>query len=64
MTGGGLRAALRAGKRVYGPLIVSPSPRWLDTVTGLGLDFVFIDTEHIALDRMALSWMCQACLAR
>jgi hypothetical protein len=42
---------LRAGRRVYGSLIVSPSPRWPDTVAKLGLDFVFIDTEHIALDR-------------
>jgi 4-hydroxy-2-oxoheptanedioate aldolase len=24
-----------------------------------GLDFVFIDTEHIPLDRSQLSWMCQ-----
>lgn len=24
-----------------------------------GIDFVFIDTEHIALDREQLSWMCQ-----
>jgi 4-hydroxy-2-oxoheptanedioate aldolase len=28
-------------------------------VAGCGLDFVFIDTEHIALDRAQLSWMCQ-----
>jgi 4-hydroxy-2-oxoheptanedioate aldolase len=25
-----------------------------------GLDFVFIDTEHIPIDRVTLSWMCQA----
>ena len=25
----------------------------------LGIDFVFIDTEHIPLDRAQLSWMCQ-----
>jgi 2-keto-3-deoxy-L-rhamnonate aldolase RhmA len=54
-----LRSALRAGRRIYGTLIVSPSPRWPDTVAKLGLDFVFIDTEHIALDRAQLSWMCQ-----
>lgn len=54
-----LATALREGRRVYGTLIVSPSPRWPDTVAGLGLDFVFIDTEHIALDRAQLSWMCQ-----
>ncbi|MGH8020835.1 MAG: HpcH/HpaI aldolase family protein [Opitutaceae bacterium] len=28
-------------------------------IAGVGLDFVFIDTEHIALDRGILSWMCQ-----
>lgn len=60
MNNASLRAALRAGRRVYGTLVVSPSPRWPDTVASLGLDFVFIDTEHIALDRAQLSWMCQA----
>jgi 4-hydroxy-2-oxoheptanedioate aldolase len=54
-----LKTALRAGRRIYGTLIVSPSPRWPDSVAKLGLDFVFIDTEHIALDRAQLSWMCQ-----
>ncbi|MEZ6128704.1 MAG: aldolase/citrate lyase family protein [Planctomycetaceae bacterium] len=44
---------------VFGTLIVSPSPRWPDAVRSCGLDFVFIDTEHIALDRAELSWMCQ-----
>jgi 4-hydroxy-2-oxoheptanedioate aldolase len=28
-------------------------------VRACGLDFVFIDTEHIAIDRAQLSWMCQ-----
>lgn len=60
MTGNELKAALRAGQRVYGTLIVSPSPMWLAPVKSLGLDFVFIDTEHIALDREKLSWMCHA----
>lgn len=59
-----LKRALAGGQRAYGTLIVSPSPRWPDTVAGLGLDFVFIDTEHIALDRAQLSWMCQAYRAR
>ncbi len=52
--------ALRAGRTVFGTLIVSPSPRWPEAVRGCGLDFVFIDTEHIAIDRAELSWMCQA----
>ena len=25
-----------------------------------GCDFVFIDTEHIPIDREKLSWMCRA----
>jgi len=54
-----LRNKLLAGEQVFGTLIVSPSPRWPDAVQGCGLDFVFIDTEHIALDRAELSWMCK-----
>jgi len=50
---------LHRGGPVFGTLIVSPSPRWPEVVRGCGLDFVFIDTEHIALDRQQLSWMCQ-----
>ncbi len=54
-----LRECLRTGRQVFGTLIVSPSPRWPEVVATCGLDFVFIDTEHIALDRAQLSWMCQ-----
>lgn len=54
-----LHAAIRSGKRVYGTLIVADSPRWPEQIAQVGLDFVFIDTEHIALDRKTLSWMCQ-----
>ena len=42
---------LRAGELVFGTLIVSPSPMWPVALQESGLDFVFIDTEHIALDR-------------
>jgi 4-hydroxy-2-oxoheptanedioate aldolase len=45
---------------LFGTLIVSPSPMWPAALEGSGLDFVFIDTEHIALDRAQVSWMCQA----
>jgi 4-hydroxy-2-oxoheptanedioate aldolase len=54
-----LRERLRSGQTCLGTLIVSPSPRWPEAVKSAGLDFVFIDTEHIALDRAQLSWMCQ-----
>lgn len=53
------RERLVAGDPLFGTLIVSPSPRWPDAVKGSGIDFVFIDTEHIAIDREKLSWMCQ-----
>jgi len=53
-------ARLRSAERLYGTLLVSPSPHWVPVVAGLGLDFVFIDTEHIPLDREKLAWMCQA----
>jgi staphyloferrin B biosynthesis citrate synthase len=59
MTAKELARALRQDSPVFGTLIVSPSPRWPEVVRGCGLDFVFIDTEHIALDRAELSWMCQ-----
>ncbi len=52
--------SLKGGNTVYGTLIVSTSPRWLSVANTLGLDYVFIDTEHIAIDRERLSWMCQA----
>ncbi len=51
---------LRTGELVFGTLIVSPSPMWPVALQESGLDFVFIDTEHIALDRAQVSWMCQA----
>ncbi len=60
MTGKQLREALRAGKRVYGTCIVSPSASWAPMIASCGLDFVFIDTEHIPIDRAELSWMCRA----
>jgi 4-hydroxy-2-oxoheptanedioate aldolase len=50
---------LRAGEPLFGTLLVSPSPMWPRALEGSGLDFVFIDTEHIALDRAQVSWMCQ-----
>lgn len=64
MTGNELRETLKNGSRVYGTLIVSTSPRWLDIVKQLNMDFVFIDTEHIAVDRQQLSWMCHAYMGK
>lgn len=58
MNGYDLKNAIRQGKRVYGTLIASTSPRWMKLIKKAGLDFVFIDTEHVPIDRDTLSWMC------
>lgn len=59
MNGQQLISALRSGQTVFGTLIASPSPLWPPRVKQLGLDLVFIDTEHIPLDRSMVAWMCQ-----
>ena len=59
MTGTELKQRFRLDDPVFGTLIVSPSPAWPAAVKECGLEFVFIDTEHIALDRERLSWMCR-----
>lgn len=59
-TGRQIRDALHTGQRVYSTAVISPSPRWPELVRQAGVDFVFLDTEHIPLDRQTLSWMCQA----
>lgn len=60
MNGSQFRQDLRAGRRLYGTMVASPSPRWVPLLAGMPLDFVFIDTEHLPIDRHQLSWMCQA----
>lgn len=60
MTFADFRTALTTRQPVFGTLLVSPSPFWPRVVATLSLDFVFIDTEHIPLDRHQLAWMCQA----
>lgn len=60
MRGCDIAKALREGRRVYGTSILSPLPVWCRAVKGLGVDLVFIDTEHTPVDRMMVSWMCQA----
>lgn len=59
MTGRQLQTALRGGETVLGTLVASTSPFWPKIIKDCGLDFVFIDTEHIAIDRERLSWMCR-----
>lgn len=50
---------LREGANVYGTCVTAASPSWPLAVAGCGVDFVFIDTEHIPLDRGDLSKLCQ-----
>lgn len=54
-----LSEKLKLGRNIYGTCIVSPSPIWSKAVKGVGLDFVFIDTEHIPMDRTELTFLCQ-----
>jgi 4-hydroxy-2-oxoheptanedioate aldolase len=60
MHGHELRQVLKSGRRVYGTVTVSDARR-LDMLASLGLDFIVMDCEHIAIDRAALS--CQSELA-
>ena len=50
MTKQELLKRLKTGQRAYGTLIISTSPKWPEAVKHSGVDFVFIDTEHIAID--------------
>jgi 2-keto-3-deoxy-L-rhamnonate aldolase RhmA len=59
MNGKEISEALKNGKRIYGSLVMSTSPKWAAEINKLGMDFVFIDTEHVPIDRAQISWMCQ-----
>jgi len=53
-----LKEKLNSGEKIYGTAIVSSSTMWPSSVKKAGLDFVFIDTEHVALGRETVSNMC------
>lgn len=63
MTGHEIVKALHEGRYVYSSAIVAMSPLWPALAKQTGIDFVFVDTEHIPLDRQTLSWICQTYLA-
>ena len=47
MNGAELKATLKSGGRVFGTMLsIGRSPRWVPVLTGVGLDYVIIDTEH------------------
>jgi len=50
---------LKNAENIYGTCIVSTSPIWSKSVKNSGLDFVFLDTEHIPMDRTELTVLCQ-----
>lgn len=54
-----LKEKLAAGKRVYGTCLSSTSPSWPLSLKKAGLDFAFIDTEHISMNRADLAKLCQ-----
>src|SRR3954470_12654540 len=59
MTGREIIKALHEGRYVFSSAIVAASPLWPALAKKTGIDFVFVDTEHIPLDRQTLSWTCQ-----
>ncbi|GLU54102.1 HpcH/HpaI aldolase family protein [Dyadobacter frigoris] len=55
----GLLQKLQNGENVYGTCITSTGPMWPAAIKRTGVDFVFIDTEHIPLGRNELAVLCQ-----
>ena len=47
-----LKKTVRSGGVVYGTMLsMSRNPRWVTPISGFGLDYVIIDTEHAPRDR-------------
>jgi len=47
MNGAELKTTLQSGGRVFGTMIsIGRNPRWIPILTGVGLDYIIIDTEH------------------
>lgn len=65
MNGASLIQTLRTGKRVYGIGIEGfGQPRWPRFFASLGLDFVFLDSEHTPNSRETIAWALQAYAAQ
>jgi len=54
-----LKNKLQSGQRVYGTCLTSTAPSWPLSLQKAGLDFAFIDTEHISMNRADLARLCQ-----
>lgn len=50
---------LKGGANVYGTCITATGPMWPAAIKKTGVDFVFIDTEHVPLGRHEVAAMCQ-----
>jgi 4-hydroxy-2-oxoheptanedioate aldolase len=50
---------LQEGKRIYGTAFTSTGPSWPLSLQKAGLDFAFIDNEHISMNRADLAKLCQ-----
>ncbi len=60
MIGRELRQALAAGRRIYGIGIEGyAQPLWPKFFSQFDLDFVFVENEHMPLNRETASWACQ-----
>ena len=55
----GLLEKLQSGRNVYGTCITSTGAMWPAAIKKTGVDFVFIDTEHIPLARNEMAALCQ-----
>ncbi|MGL4552241.1 MAG: HpcH/HpaI aldolase family protein [Gemmataceae bacterium] len=60
MTGREIIERLHDGRRVFASALVSTSPLWPGVAKQIGLDFVFVDTEHTPIGRETLAHLCQA----
>ena len=55
MNGAELKQTLKEGGRVFGTMItIGRSPRWVPVLSGVGLDYAVIDTEHNPRSRAEL----------
>lgn len=59
-----LKQKLVNGQNVFGTCITVNTPSWPEIVASAQPDFVFIDTEHIPIDRAELAKMCRIYQAR
>ncbi len=55
-----LQVKLKNREKIYTTLIASMSHLWAPRMAGVGIDCIFIDTEHIPNDRVNISWVVQS----